>query len=72
MHMNKTVLNFNKFIKDAEYRTIILTAISGILLFISWTGLLKDVLPFDVALVSVVISGTPIILEVARGLWSSF
>jgi heavy metal translocating P-type ATPase len=70
--MNETKLHLNKFVKDAEYRTIILTAISGILLLISWTGLLKDVLPFDVAMVSVVISGTPIILEAARGLWRSF
>lgn len=70
--MNEPLLSLNKFIKDAEYRTIILTVISGILLLISWTGLFKDILPFDVALLSVLISGTPILLEAARGLWNSF
>ena len=70
--MNKPILSLNKFIKDAEYRTIILTVISGILLLLSWTGLLKDILPFDIALVSVLISGTPILIEAARGLWNSF
>lgn len=69
--MNSKIL-FNRFIKDSEYRTIILTAISGIFLLISWSGLLKNIVPFDVALVSVVISGTPILLEAGRGLLSSF
>lgn len=61
-----------KIFKDDEQRRIILTIISGILLLISWTGLWKGILPFDPAIISIIISGTPILLEAARGLITAF
>ena len=66
------IIDFKRFKNDAEYRTIILTVISGIFLLISWLGLLKDVLTFDPAIISIVISGTPILLEAAEGLITRF
>ncbi len=66
------IIDFNKFKNDSEYRTIALTAISGLFLIISWLGLLKSILPFDPALISIVISGTPILLEAAEGLITKF
>ena len=68
----KNNISFNKFKKDSEYRSIVLTIISAVFLLISWSGILKNVIPFDVALVSVVISGTPILLEAVKGLITSF
>ncbi len=68
----KNNISFNKFKTDSEYRSIVLTIISAVFLLISWSGILKNVIPFDVALVSVVISGTPILLEAAKGLITSF
>lgn len=68
----KNNISFNKFKTDNEYRSIVLTIISAVFLLISWSGILKNVIPFDVALVSVVISGTPILLEAAKGLITSF
>ena len=65
-------ISFKKFKNDEEYRTIVLTAISGLFLIISWTGLLKGILPFDPALISIVISGTPILLEAGKGLITRF
>jgi heavy metal translocating P-type ATPase len=62
----------NDFISSSENRTIILTIISAVFLLISWLGLLRDILPFDPALISIVISGTPILLEAAKGLITSF
>jgi len=66
------IIDFKRFKKDGEYRAIILTVISGIFLLISWFGLLKDILPFDPAIISIVISGTPILLEAAEGLITRF
>ncbi len=57
---------------NSENRTIILTIISAIFLLISWLGLLKGILPFDPALISIIISGTPILFEAAKGLITSF
>jgi Cu+-exporting ATPase len=68
----KNNISFNKFKKDSEYRSIVLTIISAVFLLISWSGILKNVIAFDVALVSVVISGTPILLEAVKGLITSF
>lgn len=68
----KNNISFNKFKTDNEYRSIVLTIISAVFLLISWSGILKNVIPFDVALVSVVISGTPILLEAVKGLITSF
>ncbi|KUK74800.1 MULTISPECIES: cation-translocating P-type ATPase [Methanobacterium] len=68
----KNNISFNKFKTDSEYRSIVLTIISAVFLLISWSGILKNVIPFDVALVSVVISGTPILLEAVKGLITSF
>ena len=68
----KNNISFNKFKKDSEYRSIVLTIISAVFLLISWSGILKNVITFDVALVSVVISGTPILLEAVKGLITSF
>ncbi len=65
-------ISFKKFKSDEEYRTIVLTAISGLFLITSWTGLLKGILPFDPALISIVISGTPILLEAGEGLITRF
>jgi heavy metal translocating P-type ATPase len=62
----------NDFISSSENRTIILTIISAVFLLISWLGLLRDILPFDPALISIAISGTPILLEAAKGLITSF
>ena len=71
MKMDK-IIDFSRFKNDAEYRTIVLTAISGLLLIISWLGLLKGILPFDPALISIVISGTPILFEAGEGLITRF
>lgn len=68
----KNDISFDKFKKDSEYRSIVLTIISAIFLLISWSSILKNVIPFDVALVSVLISGTPILLEAFKGLITSF
>ncbi|MFA0834503.1 MAG: heavy metal translocating P-type ATPase [Methanobacterium formicicum] len=68
----KENLSLLRFKEDSEYRLIILTVISGVFLLISWSGILKGILPFDVALVSVVISGTPILIEAGKGLITSF
>jgi Cu+-exporting ATPase len=68
----KNNISFDKFKTDSEYRSIVLTIISAIFLLISWSGILKNVIPFDVALVSVVISGTSILLEAVKGLITSF
>ncbi|WP_321421638.1 cation-translocating P-type ATPase [uncultured Methanobacterium sp.] len=68
----KENVSFQKFKEDSEYRSIILTIISGVFLLISWSGILKNILPFDVALVSVVISGTPILIEAGKGLIIKF
>lgn len=68
----KNNISFNKFKTDSEYRSIVLTIISAVFLLISWSGILKNVIPFDVALVSVVIRGTPILLEAVKGLITSF
>ena len=61
-----------KILKDSEQRTIFLTIISGVFLLISWSGLLKSILPFDPAIISIIISGTPILLEAAKGLITAF
>ena len=68
----KENISFQRFKEDSEYRSIILTVISGLFLLISWSGILKGILPFDVAMVSVVISGTPILIEAGKGLITSF
>jgi P-type Cu+ transporter len=68
----KENISLQKFKEDTEYRSIVLTIISGVFLLISWFGLLKEVLPFDPALVSVVISGTPILIEAGKGLITNF
>lgn len=65
-------ISFKKFKHNVEYRAIVLTVISGLFLLISWFGLFKGVLPFDPALISIVISGTPILLEAAEGLITRF
>ena len=69
--MNK-IIDFSRLKNDDEYRAIILTAVSGLFLIISWFGLLKGILPFDPALISIVISGTPILIEAAEGLITRF
>lgn len=66
------IIDFSKFKNDDEYRTIILTIISGMFLLISWLGLLRGILPFDPALISVAISGTPIFIEAGKGLITEF
>lgn len=68
----KENVSFQKFKEDSEYRLIVLTIISGVFLLISWSGILKGILPFDVAVVSVVISGTPILIEAGKGLITEF
>jgi len=68
----RDLTSFKDFIGNSENRAIILTIISAIFLLISWLGLLKGILPFDPALISIVISGTPILLEAAKGLITSF
>ena len=68
----RDLTSFKEFMGNSENRTIILTIISATFLLISWLGLLKDILPFDPALISIVISGTPILLEAAKGLITSF
>jgi copper-(or silver)-translocating P-type ATPase/heavy metal-(Cd/Co/Hg/Pb/Zn)-translocating P-type ATPase len=65
-------ISFKKFKNSEEYRTLVLTAISALFLIISWFGLLKGILPFDPALISIVISGTPILFEAAEGLSTRF
>ncbi len=68
----RDLASFKEFTGNSENRTIILTIISAIFLLISWLGLLKNILPFDPALIIIVISGTPILFEVAKGLITSF
>ena len=58
-----------RYFVDEEHRTIALTVLSGIFLVISWFGWLSDMLPFDVAWFSIIISGTPIIHGALIGLF---
>lgn len=51
-----------------EFRTYILTAISGLFLIFSWFGWFKEQLGFDPAWVTVIISGVPILKGAAIGL----
>ncbi|MBB6218293.1 heavy metal translocating P-type ATPase [Anaerosolibacter carboniphilus] len=64
--------NIKKYFIEEESRTIVLTVLSGIFLLISWFGWLRDILPFDVAWVSIIISGTPIIRGAVIGLLTRF
>ncbi|MFT9498298.1 heavy metal translocating P-type ATPase, partial [Anaerosolibacter sp.] len=57
-----------RYFVDEEHRTIALTVLSGIFLVISWFGWLRDMIPFDVAWFSIIISGTPIIRGAFTGL----
>ena len=66
------IISFRRFKNDDAYRTIVLTTISGIFLLISWFGWPRDILPFDPAWVSIVISGTPILSAAAKGLFTKF
>lgn len=68
----KKILETKRNFIEGEGRTIILTALSGLFLIISWFGWFKNILPFDVAWFSIVISGTPILQAAVRGLLRSF
>ncbi|MFZ5967435.1 MAG: heavy metal translocating P-type ATPase [Bacillota bacterium] len=61
-----------KYFSEGEHRTIALTCLSGIFLVVSWFGWLKDILPFDVAWISIFISGTPIVRGAVIGLFTRF
>jgi heavy metal translocating P-type ATPase len=52
-----------------EFWTYILTCISGLFLVFSWFGLFKEQVGFDLAWVSIVISGAPILKGAAIGLF---
>lgn len=65
-------LNFKKYFFDSEHRTIFLTVLSSIFLLISWFGWFKDILPFDIAWFSIIISGSPIIYGAGVGLFTRF
>jgi heavy metal translocating P-type ATPase len=53
---------------DKEKRTIMLTALSGISLIISFFGWVQGILPFDSAWVAVILSGFPIVKGAMVGL----
>lgn len=66
------MFNIKKYFFEEEQRTITFTILSGIFLAISWFGWLKSTLPFDVAWLSIIISGIPIIREAIIGLFTRF
>jgi len=55
-----------------EYRAYILTAISGFFLLFSWFGWFEEMLGFDPAWVSILISGLPILKGAVIGLLTRF
>lgn len=57
----------NNWLENEPKETLICTIISAIALLLSITGALKDVLPFDIAWVAIILSGTPIIAGAFRG-----
>lgn len=67
-----SLFGINKFRNDSEYRALVYTTVSGIFLLASWFGWFKDFLPIDVAWVSIVISGTPILKGAIVGLFTRF
>lgn len=58
----------NKLKTDKDFRTLILTVISGLTLIISFLGVLKDAVPFDMAWVAIILSGYPILKGAITGL----
>lgn len=58
----------NKLKTDKGFRTLILTVISGLTLIISFLGVLKDAVPFDMAWVAIILSGYPILKGAITGL----
>lgn len=67
-----SLFDINKFRNDSEYRALVYTTVSGIFLLASWFGWFKDFLPIDVAWVSIVISGMPILKGAIVGLFTRF
>jgi heavy metal translocating P-type ATPase len=57
-------------VSTEEYKTYILTAVSGVFLIFSWFGWFRVQLGFDPAWVSIIISGTPILKGAITGLFT--
>ncbi|MBC2582163.1 cation-translocating P-type ATPase [Clostridium sp. DJ247] len=66
--MNK----IKEWIMDDEQRTIVFTVISGLSLFISFFGGLKNIIPFDIAWIAIILCGLPIIKGAIVGLITEF
>ncbi|AOY74959.1 heavy metal translocating P-type ATPase [Clostridium formicaceticum] len=73
LNVNKSnTVYFRRYFFDEAYRTITLTTLSGIFLIISWFGWFENILPFDAAWVSIIISGSPILRSAAIGIIKEF
>ena len=56
------------WLREEEKRNIVFTIISAIVLVLSITGVLKDILPFDIAWVAIILSGIPILFGCVKAL----
>ncbi len=57
----------NKWLENEPKETLACVVVSVISLVLSITGALKDVLPFDIAWIAIVLCGTPIIVGAFKG-----
>jgi len=62
----------DRYLDRSDFIKLISTVVSGIFLVISWLGWLKEVLPFDPALVAIVLSGVPILYIAGEGIIKRF
>ena len=68
--MSNTQLS--KYTKLSQYKEYILLAISGIALLFSWFGWMESSIPFDLAWISILISGIPIVYGAMVALFTRF
>jgi len=57
----------NRWLENEPKETLVCTVTSAIALVLSITGILKDVLPFDIAWVAIVLCGIPILVGAFKG-----
>lgn len=58
----------NKWFENDTKVTAIFAAISAVALALSLSGILKNILPFDIAWLAIVLCGVPILVGAFRGL----
>lgn len=61
-----------RYFNNPDFRRLVLTVISGVFLVLSWLGWLKQVFPFDVAWIAIVLSGSPILYTAIEGIVKRF